>query len=219
MKKNPKQGIFITIEGPDGCGKSTQADVLVAFLKAKNHSVTLTREPGGCSIGEEIRGILLKPRGQQNLSNETELFLFAAARAQHVRETILPALDRGNIVVASRFIDATTAYQGYGRGLPIESIHDVNKFATGGLKPDLTIILDIDSEKGIHRARGVNEETPVGEIDRIESESIEFHKRVRKGYLEIVENEPERCILIDSDRPISEVSKDIKNCITEHFDL
>jgi len=181
--------------------------------------VTLTREPGGCSIGEEIREILLKPRGQQILSDESELFLFAAGRAQHVRETILPALSTGNIVVASRFIDATTAYQGYGRGLPIESIRDVNELATGGLNPDLTIILDIDSEKGIHRARGVDEETPVGEVDRIESESIEFHKRVRNGYLEIVKNNPERCVLIDSDRPISEISKDIKNCVTERFDL
>ena len=219
MKKNPKQGIFITIEGPDGCGKSTQADVLVTFLETKKHRVTLTREPGGCSIGEEIREILLKPRGEQILSDETELFLFAAARAQHVRETILPALRKGNIVVASRFIDATTAYQGYGRGLSIESIRDVNELATGGLKPDLTIILDINSEKGIHRARGVDEETPVGEIDRIESESIEFHERVRNGYIAIVKNEPGRCVLIDSDRPIKEVSKDITHCVTEYFDL
>ena len=125
----------------------------------------------------------------------------------------------GKIVVASRFIDATTAYQGYGRGLPIKIIRDVNELATGGLKPDLTIILDIDSEKGIHRARGVDEETPVGEIDRIESESIEFHKRVRNGYLEIAKNEPERCVLIDSDRSISEISKDIINYVTERFNL
>jgi len=219
MKKNPKQGIFITIEGPDGCGKSTQADILVTFLEAKDHRVTLTREPGGCSIGEEIREILLKPRGQQTLSDETELFLFAAARAQHVRETILPAMSMGNIVVASRFIDATAAYQGYGRGLPIERICDVNELATGGLKPDLTIILDIDSEKGIHRARDVHEETPAGEVDRIESESIEFHKRVRNGYLAIVKNEPARCVLIDSDRPILEISKDITNCVSECFDI
>ncbi len=219
MKKNPKQGIFITIEGPDGCGKSTQAEILVAYLKTKSIPVILTREPGGCSIGEEIREILLKPRGEQILSDETELFLFAAARAQHVRETILPAMSIGSVVIASRFIDATTAYQGYGRGIPIESIRDVNELATGGLKPDLTIILDIDSEKGIHRARGVNEETPAGEVDRIEAESITFHKRVRNGYLEIVKNEPERCVLIDSDRPISEVSGDIMNCITERFDV
>ncbi|RLD09605.1 MAG: dTMP kinase, partial [Chlamydiae bacterium] len=114
MKKNSKRGIFITIEGPDGCGKSTQADFLVSFLLEKNHRVTLTREPGGCSIGEEIREILLKPRVRQDLSDATELFLFAAARAQHVSETILPAMSMGNIVVASRYIDATTAYQGYG---------------------------------------------------------------------------------------------------------
>lgn len=219
MKKNPKQGIFITIEGPDGCGKSTQADILVNFLKSKNHRVILTREPGGCSIGEEIREILLKPRGEQILSNETELFLFAASRAQHVCETILPAMSEGNIVVASRFIDATTAYQGYGRGISIESIHDVNELATGGLNPDLTIILDIDSEMGINRARGVDEETPAGEVDRIEAESIAFHKRVRNGYLEIAKNETERCVLINSDRPIPEVSEDIMNCITERFDL
>ena len=219
MKKNPEQGIFITIEGPDGCGKSTQAEILVAYLKSKNIPVILTREPGGCSIGEEIREILLKPRNEQILSDETELFLFAASRAQHVRETILPAISIGNVVIASRFIDATTAYQGYGRGLPIDSIRDVNELATGGLKPDLTIILDIDSEKGIHRARGVDEETPSGEVDRIEAESIAFHKRVRNGYLEIVKNEPERCVLIDSDRPISEVSGDIMNCITDRFDV
>ena len=219
MKKNPKQGIFITIEGPDGCGKSTQAEILVAYLKSKNLPVILTREPGGCSIGEEIREILLKPRCEQILSDETELFLFAAARAQHVRETVLPAMSTGNVVIASRFIDATTAYQGYGRGISIESINDVNELATGGLKPDLTIILDIDSKKGIHRARGVDEETPAGEVDRIEAESIAFHKRVRNGYLEIVKINPERCVLINSDRPISEVSNEIINCITERFEI
>jgi len=216
---NNNKGVFITIEGPDGCGKSTQAEILVAYLKSKNLPVILTREPGGCSIGEEIREILLKPRNEQVLSDETELFLFAASRAQHVRETILPAMSTGNVVIASRFIDATTAYQGYGRGLPIESISDVNALATGGLKPDLTIILDIDSEKGLHRARGVDEETPAGEVDRIEAESIAFHKRVRKGYLEIVKTDPERCILINSDRPVSEVSKEIINCITERFNI
>jgi len=219
MKKNPKQGIFITIEGPDGCGKSTQAEILVAYLKSKNIPVILTREPGGCSIGEEIREILLKPRGEQILSDETELFLFAASRAQHVRETILPAMSIGNVVIASRFIDATTAYQGYGRGLPIDRIYDVNELATGGLKPDLTIILDIDSEKGIHRARGVDEETPAGEVDRIEAESISFHKRVRNGYLKIVRSDPDRCVLINSDRPISEISKDILDCVNKRFDL
>jgi len=219
MKKSPKNGIFITIEGPDGCGKSTQADILVTYLKSKNYPVVFTREPGGCSIGEEIREILLKPRGQQILSDETELFLFAAARAQHVRETIMPALSIGSIVIASRYIDATVAYQGYGRGLPLENIRDINELATGGLKPDLTIILDIAADKGLQRARGVEEETPVGETDRIESESIEFHKRVRKGYLDIVRREPERCVLINSDRPISEISKDIKKCLEKKFEI
>lgn len=219
MKKSPKNGIFITIEGPDGCGKSTQADILVTYLKSKNYPVVFTREPGGCSIGEEIREILLKPRGQQILSDETELFLFAAARAQHVRETIMPALSIGSIVIASRYIDATVAYQGYGRGLPLDKIHEINDLATGGLKPDLTIILDIAADKGLQRARGVEEETPVGETDRIESESIEFHKRVRKGYLDIVRREPERCVLINSDCPISEISKEILNCVESRFEI
>ena len=131
----------------------------------------------------------------------------------------MPALSIGSIVIASRYIDATVAYQGYGRGLPLENIRDINELATGGLKPDLTIILDIAADKGLQRARGVEEETPVGETDRIESESIEFHKRVRKGYLDIVRREPERCVLINSDRPISEISKDIKKCLEKKFEI
>jgi len=219
MRKTPKEGIFITVEGPDGSGKSTQVDLLVTFLRSRGHSVLVTREPGGTPVGESVRKLLLEPTDGHELADETELFLFAAARAQHVRERILPAMTQGHIVVASRYVDATMAYQGYGRGLPLRQIREINELATGGLKPDLTIILDIDSEEGLHRARGVDKEMPVGEIDRIEAAGIAFHKRVRDGYIAIASDEPMRCKVIKGGRQIVTVAEDIAACVKERFDI
>jgi len=218
MRKSPRDGIFITVEGPDGSGKSTQIDLLVSFLRGRHHTVDVTREPGGTVVGEAIRKLLLEPGGHE-IADETELFLFAAGRAQHVRERILPALASGCIVVASRYADATEAYQGYGRQLPLELVQRVNEAATGGLKPDLTIILDIDTAEGLRRARGVAKEAPCGEHDRIESAGLAFHARVREGYLAIARREPARCVVIDSARPIMEVACDIQHAVMERFEV
>jgi dTMP kinase len=219
MRKSPQEGIFITVEGPDGSGKSTQVDLLQAYLNTRNYPVLVTREPGGTPAGEAIRQILLEPGGVHELVAETELFLFAAGRAQHVCECIMPAISQGQIVIASRYIDASVAYQGYGRGLPLDIIQKVNDFATGGLKPDLTIILDIDTETGLNRARAVHKETPVGEADRIEAAGIDFHRRVRAGYLAIAAEEPERCVVIDSSRTICDIAEDICCNVRKHFNL
>jgi len=219
MRKSPRDGIFITVEGPDGSGKSTQIDLLVSFLRGRHHAVDVTREPGGTAVGEAIRKLLLEPDGGHEMADETELFLFAASRAQHVRERILPALACGCIVVASRYADATEAYQGYGRQLPLELVQRVNEAATGGLKPDLTIILDIDTAEGLRRACGVAKETPPGEHDRIEAAGQAFHLRVREGYLAIARREPARCMVIDSARPIMEVAGDIQHAVMERFDV
>lgn len=219
MRKSPREGIFITIEGPDGSGKSTQVDLLHAYLTSGNHPVLVTREPGGTPAGEAIRKILLEPCGSHELVEETELFLFAASRAQHVRECIIPAISQGQIVIASRYIDATVAYQGYGRGLPIDLIQRINDLATGGLKPDLTIILDIESELGLKRAFAVDKETPAGEADRIEAAGIEFHRKVRAGYLAIAADEPNRCVVIDSNRTICDIAEDICRNVRQRFNL
>ena len=219
MRKSAKEGIFITIEGPDGSGKSTQLDRLHSYLRGRNLPVLLTREPGGTPAGEAIRKILLEPVVAHDLAAETELFLFAASRAQHVRELILPALSQGRIVLASRFIDATVAYQGYGRRLPLDMINAINEMATGGLKPDLTIILDIETEEGLRRACSVEKDTPRGEADRIEAAGSEFHQRVREGYLAIAYEEPERCIVLESTRAIYDVATDITRYVEQRFCL
>jgi len=219
MKKKPREGIFITIEGPDGSGKDTQIDLLVTYLRSRGSSDLVTREPGGPPVGEKIREILLKPVKGHELADETELFLFAACRAQHVREKIIPAISQGQIVIASRYIDASVAYQGYGRGLSLEMIEKVNELATGSLKPDLTIILDIDSEEGLKRAKSVKKETPSGETDRIESAGIAFHNRVRNGYLKVADNDPNRCCVVEGNFPIVEVSMKIAKCVEEKFEI
>jgi dTMP kinase len=217
IKKRPEEGIFITIEGPDGSGKSTQVDLLVTYLRSCGHRVAVSREPGGTPAGEGIRKILLATGEGHELAAETELFLFAAGRAQHVREKILPMLSQGYIVISSRYIDATTAYQGYGRGLDRSFVRKVNEVATGGLLPDLTIITDIETEIGLQRASAVNKETPVGEMDRIEGAGKEFHIRVRNGYLAIAKENPQRCRIVDCSVPIAEVANVIQRHIREYF--
>jgi len=219
LHKPAGKGIFITIEGPDGSGKSTQIDLLVAWLRERTQPVLVTREPGGTPVGEAMRAILLDPVRHAGLADETELFLFAAGRAQHVRERILPALQREEIVVASRYADATEAYQGFGRGLPLALVTQVNFLATGGLLPDLTMILDIDSAEGLRRARAVTKETPAGEMDRIEAAGLAFHQRVRDGYLAIARREPGRCMVMDGARPIAAVAHAIRACVTQRFGL
>ena len=185
------QGALITFEGIEGCGKSTQTHLLSRHLEADGHNVVVTREPGGTPIAENIREILLDPANEA-MDPLTELLLYEAARAQHVAERIRPAIEAGSVVVCDRFFDSTTAYQGAGRNLPNIDLEMLHALATGGLSPDLTILLDLPVEAGLKRA------TSAGSPDRIEAESVEFHQRVRQGFLDLAERNPVRIRTLDA---------------------
>ena len=197
------KGLFITFEGGDGCGKTTQIKLLDEYLRAKGYKTLLTREPGSKGLGEKVREILLNYDG--DVSPVCESFLFLADRAQNVDCLIKPALEDGTIVICDRHTDSSVAYQGYGRGLDIERIKFLNNIATSGLKPDLTIILDVDVETSQKRVGS--------EKDRMESAGIEFFERVRKGYLEIAKEEPNRVKVINSNQSIEAIHKEILELI------
>ncbi len=196
------KGLFITFEGIEGCGKSTQVHKLKEHLEARGHRVNLTREPGGTPIGEAIRAVLLAPASAA-MADATELLLYQAARAQHVAERIRPALEQGVIVVCDRFADSTTAYQGAGRGLPSDEIERLQGLATANLAPDLTILLDLPVEEGLKRAMNT------GEFDRIEREAVDFHRKVRQAFLRLAEKEPQRVRTIDGLLPVDEAAAQI----------
>lgn len=177
-------GFFITFEGIEGCGKTTQLRRLAADLQADGHAVLLTREPGGCAIADTLRQVLLDSANHA-MAPATELLLYAAARAQHVAEVIGPALDAGKIVLCDRFIDATLAYQGYGRGLDLGLIKELNRIATGSVTPDLTLLFDFSPAEGLTRARRRNAGSSGPDEGRFEAESLAFHQRVRQGYLDL----------------------------------
>ena len=200
------RGTFITFEGIEGCGKSTQVELLRQHLTGLGHKVVLTREPGGCFIGEKIRDILLDPENQ-GMTALTELLLYEASRAQHVADVIEPALERGETVISDRFYDASTAYQGHARGLGADKVERLNLTATGGLKPDITIVLDLEASEGLRRLGQ--------DLDRIESEAVDFHEKVRNGYIEIARSEPERVRLVDSSGSIEATAAEIKRIIDE----
>ncbi len=186
------KGTFITFEGGEGSGKSSQARLLAEYLKEKGYDVEVTREPGGTGIGDAIRAILLNPELSE-MGNVAELLLLAASRAQNVHERIEPALARGAVIVCDRFIDSTLAYQGYGRDFDLGLLKSLNSLATGGVTPDLTILLDLPPEVGLERSKALDKaEAKQGEGDRFEQEDIEFHRRLRKGFLELAEAEPDR---------------------------
>ena len=193
------KGLFITFEGGDGCGKTTQINLLDEYLRSKGYKTLLTREPGSKGLGVKLREILLNYDG--DVSPVCESFLFLADRAQHVDCIIKPAIEEGTIVLCDRHTDSTVAYQGYGRGLDLAQIHNLNRIATSGLKPDLTIVLDVDVETSQKRVGS--------EKDRMESAGIEFFERVRKGFLEIAKQEPERVKVVDSTQSIEEIHKEI----------
>ena len=193
------KGLFITFEGGDGCGKTTQIKLLDEYLRNKGYQTLLTREPGSKGLGVKLREILLNYDG--DVSPTAESFLFLADRAQHVDCIIKPAIESGVIVLCDRHTDSTVAYQGYGRGLDLEQIALLNKIATGGLKPDLTIVLDVDVETSQKRVGA--------EKDRMESAGVEFFERVRKGFLEIAKQEPDRVKVVDSKQTIEEIHKQI----------
>jgi dTMP kinase len=193
------KGLFITFEGVDGCGKTTQMNLLAKYLKNDGHDVIITREPGAKGLGEKIREILLHYDGE--VSSRAESFLFLADRAQHIDKIVNPAVEEGKIVLCDRHTDSTIAYQGYGRGVDIAQLTMLNNLATGQRKPDITFVFDIDIETSMSR---------VGkEKDRMESAGIEFFEKVRKGYLEIAKQEPSRVKVINSTRSIEEISKEV----------
>lgn len=193
------QGLFITFEGPDGCGKTTQMNLLAQYFEKKGKKVVLTREPGGKGLGEKVREILLNYNGE--VSDRCESFLFLADRAQNIDIIVKPAVEQGKIVLCDRHIDSTVAYQGYGRGLDINEINILNNLATGGKKPDLTLVFDVDVETSMKR---------VGkEKDRMESAGIDFHNRVRNGYLELATQEPDRIKVLDATKTIEEIHEKV----------
>ncbi|CCY25624.1 thymidylate kinase [Brachyspira sp. CAG:484] len=193
------KGLFITFEGADGCGKTTQLMLLAKGLKAKGYDVVVTREPGAKGLGEKIREILLNYDGE--VSSRCEAFLFLADRAQHMDIIVRPAVEKGKIVLCDRHTDSTVAYQGYGRGLDIERINNLNNIATSGDKPDLTFVFDIDVETSMKRVGG--------QKDRMESAGMEFFNRVRNGYLEIARQEPERVKVLDAAKSIDDIHKNV----------
>jgi len=204
------KGVFITFEGPDGAGKTTQLNLLAAYLKKEGYKVLSTREPGGTPLAEGIRSLLLSPWGEE-IYGLTEVFLYAASRVQHVREKILPALAEGKIVLCDRFTDSTLAYQGYGRGMELEFLHRLNHLATGGLKPALTLLLDLPPEEGLRRGKKGKE----GMVrDRLEEEDLDFHHRVREGFLDLARQEPERIKIIDARQPVEKVFAEVLAAVT-----
>ena len=200
-------GLFISFEGIDGCGKSTQADLLRSYLESKGEQVELLREPGGTALSEQIREILLNPNNDK-MDPSTELILLSASRAQLTREIIIPALERGNVVICDRYADSTLAYQGYGRGINLEWLEKLNAFATAGLKPDITLLVDLPVDEAFNRMQSKS-------FDRIEMEGIEFLDKVRSGYLELTDRFSKRYFMIDGMETIEEMSKKIINKIEE----
>jgi len=205
------RGFLITFEGSEGSGKTTQVGRIAARFEQHNYDVVVTREPGGTEIGEEIRRVLMHSRAGERMMPETELLLFAASRAQLVREVIRPALEQGKIVLCDRFLDSTTVYQGVGRRIAAEPVHMINTFAVGDVMPDVTVVVDVPAELGLERARHRVREMP----DRMEQENIEFYHKVRQGYLMLAKALPGRFILADGTLPIEEVEEQIWSQLRE----
>ncbi|MBI1317436.1 MAG: dTMP kinase [Candidatus Hydrogenedens sp.] len=202
------RGLFISFEGVEGCGKSTQLRLLEEYLRAQGRDCVVTREPGGVPIAEAIRELLLNP-DHEAMTPEAELLLYAAARAQHVGEKIVPALEAGKVVLCDRFADSTTAYQGGGRGFDTARLAQLHGWATGGRWPDRTLLLDLDAEAGLERAR------QRGRRDRIEREDIAFHQRVRQAYLDLAVLEPERIKVVSASGSIEEIHQQIRGLVDE----
>ena len=198
-------GLLITFEGGEGCGKSTQITALKARLEAMGKTVVQTREPGGTPLGESVRNLLQYDDAGQGMSPEAELLLFAASRAQHVRELIAPAIAEGQIVLCDRFLDSTTVYQGVARAIDSKKVDTINQFAIGDTKPDLTILIDLPPEIGLARVQARND----GKLDRMEKEAIEFFQAVRQGYLDLAKSEPKRFLVLDGSQSVEELETQI----------
>ncbi len=199
-----KHGLFLTFEGIDGCGKSTQIARAAQYLESKGIPSILTREPGGTPVAEKIRELILSPQNSE-MKDSCELLLYLSARAQHVVEKILPALEEGKVVLCDRFQEATFAYQGFGRGIPLHQLQQLNEFATGGLVPARTFIFDISVECAFERMQKMNK-TP----DRLENSPEEFYRKIREGYLALASAHPGRIVLLQGDKSIDEIFEDVK---------
>lgn len=204
-------GIFITLEGGEGSGKTTQARRLCAYLTAQGLSVLRTREPGGTLLAERIRTLLLN-HSKETVAPETEALLILAARRQHVDHVIKPALAQGKTVVCDRFSDSTTAYQGYGRGLDLRTLRTINDWATGKLAPHLTLVFDVPVPVGLQRRRSQGTMQ-----NRLDQETERFHKKVRAGFLALAKKEPQRIMLIDASSSLESVERKVEHCVTSWF--
>ncbi len=205
--------MFITLEGPEGAGKTTQLRALAGFLRDCGYDVVTTREPGGTPIGDQIRHVL-HDTANTAMSPTAEMLLYAASRAQLVAEVIRPALVAGRVVLCDRYADSTLAYQGFGRGLDGDMLATLTAIATGGLRPDLTLLLDLDVVRGLARRRDEGEE-----MNRLDLETLEFHRRVREGYLALAAAEPARWVCIDADRPGDEVQVDVRRAALKRLEV
>ena len=210
------EGKFITFEGPEGSGKSTHIRLLAEYLSERGIAVTLTREPGGTPTGESIRHLLQHNGAGESPTDRTEVLLFLASRAQHVERLIRPALAEGRWVLCDRFDDSTLAYQGYGRGFDLSELRAVNRFATNGLTPDLTVLLDVSPETSRLRLSARHAQTSDGP-DRIESEADAFHVRLRCGFLELARQNPGRIAVVDAERDLNLVADDVRAAVTQRL--
>lgn len=205
--KSTQQGVFITLEGPDGSGKTSQIPLLAEYLSEKGYQVVTTREPGGTQISDQVKDVL-KSMQNKSMHPRTEILLFCSARAQLVEEVIRPSLAEGKIVISDRYADSTLAYQGYGHGYELDFLRRLLNFATGDLWPDLTLYLDLDAEEGLNRRRSGGDEW-----DRLDDYALAFHKRVRKGYLEMVAAAPQRWKMIDACQTPPQVQVDLRKMV------
>lgn len=206
MTRHTDKGLFVTFEGSEGCGKSTQIALLVEWLTAAGREPLLVREPGGTAVGEVIRHLLQHAPEGRGMLPEAELLLFAASRAQLVREIIRPALQAGRIVISDRFLDSTTVYQGVARAIPPEQVGEINRFAVGDCLPDMTFVMDMDEQVAMQRLRE-NRKSPA---DRMESQPMEFYRAVRNGYLQLAADEPERIRVLNAEAPRESIALEIR---------
>ena len=208
------KGFLVSLEGPEGAGKTSVLEALIPILEDRGAEVLTTREPGGVLIGEKIREVILDP-SHTEMDPKTELLLYIASRRQHLVEKVLPALAAGKLVIMDRFIDSSVAYQGFGRGLDKEAIDWLNEFATDGLKPDLTLYFDIEVEEGLARIAANSDR----EINRLDMEGLDLHRKVRQGYLSLLEKEVDRIVKIDASLPLDQVIANTQQLLFDRMGL
>lgn len=207
-----REGFFITLEGGDGSGKTTILGRVAAYLQNHSMPYIITREPGGVEIAEKIRSIILDP-AHTAMDARTEALLYAAARSQHLAEVVEPALEQGITVLCDRFVDSSLVYQGVARGLGIEAVREINRFATGGRMPDLTFYLDVDPEVGLSRINANQSR----EVNRLDLESLEFHRKVKTGYEQVIAAEKQRIVVLDANRPVHMVEQELVQVLKDRI--